>query len=72
VLDVTRKDARQHLDLGYGIHTCLGQWISRLEAEVALTTLYRRFPELTVAGPIEYRRNYAFHGVDSLLVDPRW
>ncbi|MCW2495312.1 cytochrome P450 [Jatrophihabitans sp.] len=67
-LDVTRADARQHLDFGYGIHTCLGQWLSRLEIEVALQTLLHRHPGLRVAEPFDYRANYNFHGPQRLLV----
>lgn len=68
VLDVRRRNARRHLDLGYGIHTCLGQWLTRLEIEVALTCLYERHPDLRVAAPFTVRRNYQFHGPESLLV----
>lgn len=67
-LDVRRANARQHLDLGYGIHTCLGQWLARLEIDVALRALYRRYPRLSVAAPVTYRSNYQFHGPTRLLV----
>src|SRR5512145_885223 len=49
-LDVTRAD-RGHLAFGLGPHVCLGAPIARLEAEVALTGLLRRFPDLR--GPTE-------------------
>ncbi|GAA1947945.1 cytochrome P450 [Nocardioides panacihumi] len=68
IFDVRRSDARHHVDFGHGIHVCLGQWLSRLEIEVALTTLYERFGDLAPVGPVRYRRNYAFHGTDQLLV----
>jgi cytochrome P450 len=44
-LDVTRAD-RGHLAFGLGPHVCLGAPLARLEAEVALTGLLRRFPDL--------------------------
>lgn len=31
-----------HLAFGYGIHTCLGQWLGRLESETALEVFARR------------------------------
>ncbi|WFB11007.1 cytochrome P450 [Streptomyces sp. LX-29] len=35
-----------HLALGHGIHYCLGAPLARLEAEIALASLVRRFPGL--------------------------
>ena len=49
-LDVTRGD-RGHLAFGLGPHVCLGAPLARLEAEVALAGLLRRFPSFT--GPTE-------------------
>jgi hypothetical protein len=45
-LDVTRAD-RGHLAFGLGPHVCLGAPLARLEAEVALAGLLRRFPDFT-------------------------
>lgn len=50
VLDVSRPDVR-HLSFGHGIHHCLGAPLARLEAEVGLETLLRRFPDLATAVP---------------------
>jgi cytochrome P450 len=49
-LDVARGD-RGHLAFGLGPHVCLGAPLARLEAEVALAGLLRRFPHFT--GPTE-------------------
>ena len=46
-LDITRKNVRP-LSFGGGIHFCLGAQLARLEAEVALTTLLRRIPNLRI------------------------
>lgn len=70
-LDLTRKDARHQLDFGHGIHTCLGQWLARLDIEVGLTVLYERCPELRVVRPFRYRREYQFRGPEQLLVTSR-
>ena len=42
-----------HMGFGYGIHHCLGSNIARMEAEVALTALYKRLPGLRVAPGFE-------------------
>lgn len=69
-LDLTR-DARPHLALGHGAHTCLGSHLVRLETELAITTLFRRLPDLALAVPrAEITWDYAptFRGPVSLPV----
>ncbi|MFE7979317.1 cytochrome P450 [Streptomyces shenzhenensis] len=67
-LDITRKDAQHQLDFGFGVHTCLGQWLARLDIEVGLRVLYERYPDLRVAGPFRYRREYQFRGPERLMI----
>ncbi|HZK73510.1 MAG TPA: cytochrome P450 [Clostridia bacterium] len=44
-LDITRKDIRP-LSFGGGIHVCIGQHLARLETNIVLVELARRFPGL--------------------------
>ena len=44
-LDVTRRP-NHHLAFGYGTHICLGRWLARVQAQVTVGTLLRRFPNL--------------------------
>lgn len=48
-LDLARSTAGQHVSFGSGIHYCLGSSLAKLEAEVAIGSLVRRFPALEVA-----------------------
>jgi cytochrome P450 len=51
-LDLHRSDQR-HIAFGHGIHFCLGAPLARMEGRLALGTLFRRFPELRLAVPVE-------------------
>jgi cytochrome P450 len=42
--DITRNEGR-HLAFGHGIHYCIGAGLAMAEAEVAVATLLKRFPE---------------------------
>ena len=53
VFDITRAGANRHAAFGKGIHACLGAPLARVEGQVALTTLFRRFPKLRLAVPAE-------------------
>jgi cytochrome P450 len=47
-LDLQREDTK-HVGFGRGIHYCLGAPLARLEAEIALRTLFDRLPNLRLA-----------------------
>jgi cytochrome P450 len=66
--DVTRADNR-HLGFGFGIHHCLGAPLARLEAQVALGTLARRFSSIElITDPPPYKDNITLRGVAALEV----
>jgi cytochrome P450 len=51
-LDLDRGEAR-HLAFGHGIHHCLGAPLARMEGQIALGSLLRRFPDVALAVPAE-------------------
>jgi cytochrome P450 len=51
-LDLDRDGAR-HLAFGHGIHHCLGAPLARIEGQLALGSILRRYPELSLAVPVE-------------------
>jgi cytochrome P450 len=67
-LDLGRAEPR-HLAFGSGIHYCLGAALARLEAQVAIATVLRRFPALTLAVecPI-WRPSSTLRGLEALPV----
>lgn len=48
--DITRADTF-HVSFGGGPHMCLGLWLARMEARVALEVLSERLPTLRLADP---------------------
>jgi cytochrome P450 len=69
-LDVRREDVR-HLAFGRGSHYCLGAPLARLEAQIALETLFRRLPGLRLAVPrreLEWRPTPGFRRIAALPV----
>ncbi|VTU27208.1 cytochrome P450 [Variovorax sp. PBL-E5] len=53
--DVTRQTAGVHRAFGVGAHVCIGQMISRLEAESILGALIRRVQRIEPAGEARWR-----------------
>jgi cytochrome P450 len=66
--DTARADARLHLAFSAGIHYCLGAQLARLEATIALQTLFERFPGLSLTGRPTRRSTRVLHGWERLPV----
>ncbi len=66
-LDVTAERER-HLAFGLGPHFCLGAPLARLEAEVALSAVLARYPDLHLAGEPVRGGTFTLRGVDALPV----
>ncbi len=62
------RDPNPHLSFGIGPHFCLGATLAKLEARVMLTELFRRLPDLEVAGSPERLRSNFINGIRHLPV----
>jgi cytochrome P450 len=51
-LDIDRAESR-HIAFGHGIHHCLGAVLARMEGQLAIGSLLRRFPQLRLAVPVD-------------------
>jgi cytochrome P450 len=71
--DLHRPDAEHHLAFGKGQHFCLGANFGRLEAQIAVTELARRYPRLRLAPDqrFTFDRNISFRGPKVLKVRTR-
>jgi nocardicin N-oxygenase len=70
-LDLSRQPSASHLSFGHGMHYCIGKMLSRLELEVAIDGLVRRFPNLRLAVPesdLVWRAGEINHSLASLPV----
>jgi cytochrome P450 len=66
-LDIARPNVRP-LSFGGGIHFCLGAQLARIEAEIAISTLLRRLPDLRLddAENPEWRTTFVLRGLKRL------
>ncbi len=67
-LDLARSDAKGHLSFGGGHHLCLGAALARLEAQLAIGALIRRFPRLEIAGEPAWNGRINLRGLSELPV----
>ena len=65
-LDLAREDNR-HLAFGWAAHFCFGAPLARIEGQIAIGTLLRRFSNLELeARPIVWRKNLGLRGLTEL------
>ncbi|MFJ5049805.1 cytochrome P450 [Streptomyces sp. NPDC088719] len=72
--DLLRTDRREKLGFGHGVHRCLGAPLARLEATVALSGLFERFPDMTpvrTAEELEPQPSFIVNGYRELPVSLR-
>jgi len=65
------RDALPHLGFGHGTHFCLGAHLARMEMQVGLERLIRRFPDLALAvpaGEVPWKSVSAVWGLEALPV----
>ncbi|MEE9587103.1 MAG: cytochrome P450 [Hyphomicrobiaceae bacterium] len=72
-LDIERNP-NPHVAFGSGVHFCLGLQLARLEAQIALERLFKRYPELQLAVPagnVKWLPALGLRGLDALPVNVR-
>jgi len=65
-LRLDRPNAGRHVAFAAGIHYCLGASLAKLEATVAISSVIRRFPAVSLAGEPRWRDRLTIRGVDNL------
>lgn len=66
-LDVGRNP-NPHLSFGHGIHFCLGAPLARLELEISLREMLKRFKRLELAGNVRYAPRILSRAIEGSLM----
>ncbi len=67
VFDIHRE-ARPHLAFGFGLHSCLGAILARMEAAEVANALMDRLPPFRFAAPVTYE-SFILRGPSRLLIE---
>ena len=71
-LFLTRPGPNRHLTFGAGRHLCFGDPLVRQTTRIALSTLYRRMPNLRIEPQsLNWNNNLGFHGFTALTAADR-
>jgi len=65
-VDLSRPNAKEHLSFGGGAHYCLGAALARLEAQVAIGSLVRRFSTIEPTAEPEWNGRLNLRGLERL------
>ncbi|WP_319450525.1 MULTISPECIES: cytochrome P450 [unclassified Mycobacterium] len=65
--DVFRKKL-PHIGFAFGMHSCLGMNLAKLEAQIFLEQLVDAVPDWDVADPVDYGKNFAVRGPSAVHI----
>ncbi len=67
-LIIDRKDARNHISFGYGIHRCMGNRLAEMQLRILWEELLKRFGNIEVIGEPELVQSNFVRGYSKLMV----
>ena len=65
-LQLNRSNSNRHMAFASGIHYCLGASLAKLETEIAVGSLIKRFAKLEIVGEPSWRDRLTIRGVNQL------
>ncbi|UTI66666.1 cytochrome P450 [Paraconexibacter antarcticus] len=67
-LIIDRKNARNHMSFGFGVHRCMGNRLAEMQLRILWEELLERFDRIEVVGEPEYVQSNFVKGYDSMMV----
>ncbi len=65
-LQLNRSNSNRHMAFASGIHYCLGASLAKLETEIAVGSLIKRFAQIEIVGEPSWRDRLTIRGVNQL------
>lgn len=65
---IDRKNARNHLSFGFGVHRCMGNRLAELQLRILWEELLARFDKIEVIGEPEYVQSNFVRGYSTMMV----
>ncbi|WP_298450786.1 cytochrome P450 [uncultured Marinobacter sp.] len=65
---IDRKNARNHLSFGFGVHRCMGNRLAELQLRILWEELLARFDKIEVIGEPEYVQSNFVRGYSKMMV----
>ncbi|MEN8893479.1 MAG: cytochrome P450 [Planktotalea arctica] len=62
------RPVQTNTSFGGGIHFCVGAPLARLELQIAIPKLFKRFANLRITEPPKYANLFHFHGLERLML----
>ena len=67
-LIIDRKNARNHVAFGYGVHRCMGNRLAELQLRILWEELLQRFDDIEVVEEPEYVQSNFVRGISKMMV----
>jgi cytochrome P450 len=67
-LDIERKNARNHISFGFGIHRCLGLRLAELQLRITWQEILKRFRAIELVDEPKFTYSNFVHGYETLCV----
>jgi len=65
---IDRKNPRQHLSFGFGIHRCVGNRVAELQLRIIWEEIVKRFSKVEVVGEPVRSLSHVIHGFTRMPV----